>query len=336
MAAETKIEWADATANFWEGCTQVSPACDHCYAKARAERFGTVEWNGPPREVKAGYGVIHALEHRALYHPNFTPLVFVNSLSDFFDKLAPVQWRTKALLHIVRAQRCRFLLLTKRIGNVERMIEEAGHGWPPNAWLGITVVNQEEADRDIPKLLAAKAALKIPRVFLSIEPMLGPIALSTLPSVSGIGRHLDALGWIDPHSDLGGGGVDWVICGGESGRDARPMHPDWARSLRDQCVAAGVPFMFKQWGEFAPVDEDQCPTRFGPDCEAFRTMCSNGFVGPLTKDAIWLHRPRDYPQCWPADQDGDSICNVTLMKRVGKSRAGRLLDGAEHNGRPAP
>lgn len=313
MATDTKIEWCDATANFWEGCTQISPACDFCYAKARAERFGSVEWNGPPREVRAGYGVMHALEHRALYHPDFTPFVFVNSLSDFFDKLAPAQWRAKALLNMVRAQRCRFLLLTKRIGNVEKMIEEAGHGWPPNAWLGSTVVNQEEADRDIPKLLLAKAALSIPKVFLSIEPMLASIDLSDRNNGWYFHNYLSGNKWHD-----GPGlstvkrdepGIDWVICGGESGRGARPMHPDWARSLRDQCAAAGVPFMFKQWGEWGPDYKHGAPiVCFRPDGSRYN----------------------------PKEPDGWTEKAMQSVYRVGKKAAGRLLDDVEHNGRPQP
>jgi protein gp37 len=111
--------------------------------------------------------------------------------------------------------------------------------WPwPNVWIGATICNQEEADRDLAKLLALPAAKR----FLSMEPLLGPVDL---------GRWLEP-GGLDTDLGLSNPGLDWLIVGGESGPKARPMHPDWARSLRDQCQAAGVPYFFKQWGEFAP------------------------------------------------------------------------------------
>ena len=138
-----------------------------------------------------------------------------------------------------------WLILTKRIGNVMGMCSHDGLMFDQlaNIWLGATVVNQEEADRDIPKLLQIPAKVR----FLSMEPLLGLVDLR-FEDVPGV--MLSRIGT----------GIDWVIVGGESGAKARPMHPDWAYSLRDQCAAAGVPYFFKQWGEYAPTDK-----AFNPD-----------------------------------------------------------------------
>lgn len=302
MAENTKIEWADDTANFWEGCTQISPACDNCYAKARAERFGSVEWNGPPRRVMAGFEVVKASRRQAMTSGQ-KRFVFVNSLSDFFDNQAPSHWRYAAMDAIAAAPECTFLLLTKRIGNVAGMVGEHWSHWPENAWLGITVVNQEEADRDIPKLLEVKSQLRIPRAFLSCEPLLGPIDLANVAERRSYASHVLKGYRHDmgvPMSDLPSS-IDWVIAGGESGKNARPMHPDWARQLQFQCAASGVPFMFKQWGEWAPGS-------MFPEAIPSGEYCDFG-------------QPTDYPE-------------EHAVWRVGKARAGRLLDGVEHNGRP--
>ena len=178
--------------------------------------------------------------------------VFCASLADVFDNEVPPAWRVDLLRLIDQTPNLDWLLLTKRIGNVNRMLDEAGSlmpevlTWPkPNVWIGATICNQDEADRDLPKLLAVPAAKR----FLSIEPMLGDVDLSQA-----------CAGYMQDFSVMGSAYLDWVIAGGESGTNARPMHPDWARSLRDQCVAAGVAFFFKQWGEWVG-----CENYFGTD-----------------------------------------------------------------------
>ena len=231
--------------------------------------------------------------------------VFCASLADVFDNEAPTDWRRDLYALIERTPNLDWLLLTKRVGNARAMLNECAFGrWNeaplPNMWLGATVVNQEEADRDIPKLLAVPAAKR----FLSMEPLLGPVDLIT------DGLMFDACRWCSdcsPDPDTGAvehcrrcewtgksdeAGIDWVIVGGESGPHARPMHPQWARSLRDQCVAAGVPFFFKQWGEWAP------------NC-----LCN------LEMDMA--HRETKRPE---PGKPG-------VMFRCGKQAAGRLLDG---------
>lgn len=178
--------------------------------------------------------------------------VFCSSLSDWLDNEVPIEWLIDLLDVIRQTPNLDWLLLTKRIGNFGSRLDKARRycceerrdlsvsvwNWmangdaPPNVWLGATVVNQAEVDRDIPKLLSTPAAVR----WISVEPMLGPIDLDYWP-IYGPDREQM---------------LNWVVCGGESGPAARPMHPDWARSLRDQCVTAGVPFLFKQWGEHAP------------------------------------------------------------------------------------
>jgi protein gp37 len=189
--------------------------------------------------------------------------VFCASLADVFDNEVPTEWRID-LLGLIRATpNLDWLLLTKRIGNVRAMVTRNWlggdglhlHGWPSNCWLGATICNQEEADRDIPKLLATPAAVR----FLSMEPLLGPVQFRWQPyahQADGIGcrEYLERQGSVNEYEALRK--IDWVIAGGESGPSARPMHPDWVRSLRDQCAAAGVPFLFKQWGEWAGAGSD--------------------------------------------------------------------------------
>lgn len=181
------------------------------------------------------------------------PRVFCSSLADVFDNEVDQLWREDLWTLIESTPNLDWLLLTKRVGNVKEMVPSywlAGE-WPSHVWLGATVVNQEEAERDIPKLLDIPAAIK----FVSIEPMLGPIDLTAIERTQSPGYFGDCLQWYhQPHGERNTKwqGIDWVICGGESGPNARPMRPYWVRTLRNQCYAADVPFLFKQWGEWAP------------------------------------------------------------------------------------
>lgn len=314
MSANTAIEWADHTFNPWTGCQPVSLGCDGCYAAAWAKRAGRdfatrkrtktwgdpVRWNNQHQEFFAAHGRRQR--------------VFCASLADVFDNQVDPQWRIDLLELIAACPNLDWLLLTKRIGNAESLLDEAlnvmSHGvtwwrdmpWP-NVWIGATVCNQDEADRDIPKLLATPAAVR----FLSIEPMLGPVDLNytrqrIAAQRSQLARAINGEPWLD-----------WVICGGESGPKARPMHPDWARSLRDQCAAAGVPFMFKQWGawEVASIVNGHF------DCDMARNAAHWVDVDGS------LHKPSSL-----------GLTNAYAMVKVGKKAAGRLLDGIEHSGFP--
>lgn len=299
MSENSKIEWTDHTFNPWEGCQKVGPGCDHCYAETRNARFagGTaINWGpgAPRRRTSASnwnkpllwnkqadaFMAAHGRRQR----------VFCASLADVFDNAVDPQWRIDLWDLIKATPNLDWLLLTKRIGVVASWA--ALWPLPANVWLGATIVNQAEADRDIPKLLAVPAA----RRFLSMEPLLGAVDL--MPMF----EHRAEV-WNDT-------GVDWVIVGGESGPGARPMHPAWARDLRDQCKDAGVPFLFKQWGEWAPTWT-----------EAHAYIGFHAPMDPAGAGAIAGTRMGTYPneRIWP-------------VVKVGKKEAGRLLDGVQHDG----
>lgn len=302
MSEHTPIEWADATWSPWEGCTKVSLAatggggCDNCYAARmngwlrNAENWGS----GAPRRAYSAAHWEKPERWNAKAAREGKRLRVFPSVCDPFDNEVPQLWRTRFFALIDRTPHLTWLLLTKRIGNAARMLRaDVPEGVRASEWehvlLGATVVNQPEADRDIDKLLAIDAAGH----FISYEPALGPLDATRWLTERPVYRGDDTSGFIDY-----GQALAWVIAGGESGPHARPAHPDWFRSLRDQCAAAGVPFLFKQWGEWAP------------NC-----LCGTP------------HAHRDTPRPEP----GKRGC----MFRCGKAAAGRLLDGVEHNGVPA-
>lgn len=334
MSDRSKIEWTDATFNPWIGCTKVSPGCDHCYAEALDRRFAVsshaMHWGaGKARRRTSESNWRQPRRWNAAHHAFFAAhgrrrRVFCASLADVFDNEVPPEWRVDLFRLIEATPNLDWLLLTKRIGNAAQMmfLARGGHlPLLPNLWIGATVVNQEEADRDVPKLLDTRAAVR----FVSIEPLLGDIRLGSFlqraPSAAFADGRVtrDMPAW----TRIGATAIDWVICGGESGRHARPMHPDWARSLRDECSAAGVPFLFKQWGEWLPwhhftdarIDDPPEATRFA----------TREWLGDR-----WIDIGR--PDFW-GSKDGD-IDDMQCVGRVGKKAAGRLLDGREWNGFP--
>lgn len=328
MTANTKIEWADHTFNPWIGCTKVSLGCDRCYAEADFDkRRHIVQWGqGQARKRTAPSTWAMPIKwDREAKRLGVRHRVFCASLADVFDNEVDPQWLEDLFVLIAYTPNLDWLLLTKRIGNALRMVDD-GRWFPshwPNVWLGASIVNQEEADRDIPKLLAIPAHKR----FLSMEPLLGPVDIrkfmwpvhprwpakyntpaEAIADGVEVTYHRQALiskAWADQL-------VNWVIVGGESGHGARPMHPDWARSLRDQCTAAGVPFLFKQWGEFLPaLANGDDPTLDAPDSKLF---WSDG-------------------QKW--DRFDGQRAAVDLVARVGKKAAGRLLDGRTWDEVPA-
>lgn len=302
MAENSNIEWTTHTFNPWIGCQKVGPGCDHCYAEVwdargltqRESRWGahaartitgSANWHKPLAWNKAARG----MDQR--------PRVFCASLADVFDNHPSILpgWRLTLWELIKATPNLDWMLLTKRPGNIAKMLpEDWGNGYQ-NVWLGCTVVNQEEADRDIPKLLSVPSAVH----FLSMEPLLGRVDLTPHLHEKRIGADLSV--------EAGGGSRHWtipaldlVIVGGESGTNARPMNPKWARSLRDQCNAAGVAFHFKQWGEFRPPmnEADEREIRAG-----------NGFGASIMPNGTF----------------GNPFGSAVV--RVGKKAAGRLLDG---------
>ena len=255
MGENSSIEWTHHTFNPWIGCQKVGPGCDHCYAEtwdARGLHQRERRW-GPhaarTRTSAANWRKPLAWD-RAAAAASQRKRVFCASLADVFDSHQSIlpKWRADLWALIRATPNLDWMLLTKRPGNIAKMLPpDWGGGWP-NVWLGCTVVNQDEADRDIPKLLAVPAAVR----FLSIEPLLGPITFRWRPFVNW-DAELKREGSVNGYDGLTS--LDLVIVGGESGPGARPMHPDWARSLRDQCIQTGVSFHFKQWGEWVSVSE---------------------------------------------------------------------------------
>lgn len=310
---DTTIEWTRGddgsrgkTWNPVTGCEKVSPGCDHCYAETLSERFrGT-----PGHYFENGFDVQLRPDKLDLPLRWRKPRkVFVNSMSDLFHDSVPADYIIDVFAVMAKAKQHTFQVLTKRHARMRSLLSDGGFAremwyrlgiveypevldevWPlPNVWLGVSAEGQKWADIRIPALLDTPAAVR----FISAEPLLGPITLSG-----------DALGHYyggDPREDITG--LDWVIVGGESGPKARPMHPDWARSLRDQCVDAGMPFHFKQWGEWAAlVHPDDAGAELYVQREDGRTATDDDLFHIST--GHW----------WG-------------VRRVGKKRAGRLLDG---------
>lgn len=214
MSDGSTIEWTHATWNPVRGCTKVSPGCKHCYAETFSERFRGV----PGHPFEQGFDLRLVPESLGLpLRWGRGRLIFVNSMSDLFHERIPVDYITRVMTVIRSAPQHQFQILTKR---VERLAEYARvHELPPNAWFGASVENSAYTWRiDVLRKVSARVR------FLSVEPLLGPV------------------GQIDLR------GIHWVIVGGESGHHARPMDAAWVREIREQCVAAGVPFFFKQWG----------------------------------------------------------------------------------------
>ena len=220
----------------------MSPGCDHCYAETLAKRWGFDVWGpGKPRRFFEQKHWDEPLRwERAAAKAGVRRRVFCASMADVFDNEVPSEWRRELWKLIAITPYLDWLLLTKRIGNVSKV---AGFfdGWPRNVWLGASVVNQEEADRDIPKLLRVPAG----RHFISYEPALDQVLLRG--------------NWVWPISPEG---LDWVIMGGESGPKARPMSPGWARYMRDQCKEFGVAFFMKQMTKKAPIPDDLMVRQF--------------------------------------------------------------------------
>lgn len=366
MADHTHIEWTDATWNPVRGCTRVSAGCQHCYAETVAGRFSgpgqpyeglihpsTRGWNGQVRLVPEALAIPWRWTRGRR--------IFVNSMSDLFHPAIPFEFIAAVFFVMSHTTRHTYQVLTKR---PERMLEffewvakyddgdhadfmlttaevcgkdrfsdlssamdsgiynaahtvdalkalpwtparggsggydNCGPGWPyENVWLGVSVEDQAAADERIPLLLQCPAAVR----WISAEPLLGPVDLTNVQRRRGYGANVLAGYRHDfgiPIEDLPAK-IDWVVVGGESGQGARPMRPGWVRDLREQCDSAGTPFLFKQWGEWHPCGRFPSPITF----TAGQT---------LTVD--------------PASN----------MARIGKKRAGRLLDGVLHDAYPEP
>lgn len=273
--SKTKIEWADKSWNPVVGCTKISPGCQNCYAERMAARLENIAY-------KTGNQKLHDKYYPTItYNGTWTgkvslcpdaldePLrwkkpsrIFVCSMGDLFHEDVEPSFIQDVFWKMEECSQHIFMVLTKRPERMRKLLHVFYKGsqriLPKHIWLGVTAENQEQADKRIPILLQIPAAVR----FISYEPALGPVDFGLVG---------------------GPGDPDWIIAGGESGPHARPAHPDWFRSAREQCQAAGVPFMFKQWGEYAPN---------------------------------WLN-----------DDNEKEIPGSIWMDRMGKKKAGRLLDG---------
>jgi protein gp37 len=277
MGKNSSIEWTDHTFNPWWGCAKVSAGCENCYAEVWAKRVGESIWGQKADrrfftdkhwQEPLKWNLDAQLSTRRMR-------VFCASMADVFeDRKDLIPWRQRLWLLITQTPWLDWLLLTKRPQNIEKCVPWT-ENWPSNVWLGTTVENQDAADERIPLLLKHPAA----RRFLSCEPLIGPVDLSAWTKDSPKQLHK----------------IDWVIAGGESGAHSRPMLPSWARRLRDQCQHSKIPFHFKQWGHWAPVE------------------------GPIIK-AIRKSGVREF---W------DEVSGLNIfMEPKGKKIAGRYLDGA--------
>jgi protein gp37 len=282
MGANSQIEWTHHTFNPVTGCQKVGPGCDNCYAEGWAKRSGLVKWGAGEarRPTSESYWRQPLKWDREAAAAGERRRVFCASLADVFDNAWPDGIRARLWDLIKATPNLDWMLLTKRPGNIGNMLpvpfDFERHY--PNVWLGCTVVNQAEADRDIPKLLAMSATVR----FLSMEPLLGPVVLRSE--------------WL--------AALDLVIVGGESGPRARPMHPDWPLSLRDQCVTAGVAFHFKQWGEWAPSSPEEAA---GNPRSGWRCLKGHPHV--------------------PAQAELYPEAGAAFIEHKGKKVAGRLLEG---------
>ncbi|MCX5066604.1 phage Gp37/Gp68 family protein [Micromonospora lupini] len=336
MAEFSGISWCDHTFNPWWGCAKVSPACRFCYANTTDTRWGGKHWGrtAPRRMMSEGYWAKPKRWNREALAAGKPLFVFAASMADVFEDHPDVPDARRRLWDLIeQTPALVWMLLTKRPENVAAMVPW-DRAWPSNVWLGVSAENQRFADQRIPLLLTQSATRK----FVSAAPLLGPVNLDPAYcdahgrsevvtdeggqewcgycAADGFTGELSYGHWLDPLN----GGIDWVITEGESGAKARPTHPDWFRSLRDQCQTAGVYFHHKQNGEWhhrfpadwSPADAWTNPQRHRwVDPVTGKTKPFAEFTG--TDDRAWAH-----------------------VARVGLKAAGRLLDGELHDARPFP
>jgi protein gp37 len=358
MASKTKIEWADATWTPLQArrrdtgktgvhCVKVSEECKNCYSERHNQRSLPAHGTGLPFTVLSTEKVEMFLNPDILEHPlrwKRPRTIFVCSQTDLFGEFVPDELIDRVFTVMALCPQHRFLVLTKRAERMHQYcssnenamlmagvlglavagikgsklththVDDGLTGFSlQNVWLGVTAGTQKTANERIPWLLKTPAAER----FLSAEPLLEALDLTNILWHGDHYNSVDALRGGINHPLHGVikqpiGKLGWVVTGGESGPGARPMHPDWARSLRDQCVAAGVPFHFKQWGEW------QNGSGLNPAND--RVVLNDGMV--LGVDL--QHVEYEVRTNWNSYRS-------TMMSRVGKKAAGRLLDGREWN-----
>lgn len=339
MADHTHIEWTDATWNIVTGCSLVSPGCTNCYAMKLAGTRLRDHWSRADLTIDSKAGPVWNGQVRFNAQWLDQPLrwakprkIFVAAHGDLFHDGVAMHWLDQIFAVMALCPQHVFQVLTKRPEWMQQYVSgfgDAEHGpawrtrgrvqqamrqidpdtslyqWPlPNVWLGVSVEDQVRADERIPVLLDTPAAVR----WISAEPLLGPVDLTTIQVHGGDCEIYPLKGTTDcinaegePHPDVPA--LDWVVAGGESGPGARPMHPGWARALRDQCAAAGTPFLFKQWGDYLPQDQT--------DASGLQWVVGHS-------------DPRNH------DWEPQGFASI----RIGKKAAGRRLDGVQHDGYP--
>lgn len=328
--SKSNIEWTQRVWNPTVGCSKQSEGCKNCYAirmawrhihnpKTRHKYAGTVAMQGNQPNWTGKVNLLEDVLTEPLRVKKPTTW-FVNSMSDLFHPNIPFEFIDRVFAVMAISPQHTFQVLTKqpqraldyfkgiRKQSVEFEIEAhllyRPHKieWPlPNVWLGASVENQKAADERIPLLLQVPAAVR----FLSCEPLLGRVDL------------IPPMNYPIPGTKDYAPPINWVIAGGESGPRSRPMHPDWARSLRDQCAVAGVPFFFKQWGEYVPKD--------------IMEILNRQYYMPKNIIGTYLNEKGHYCGFESLKHSG---FEYQSMYKVGKKAAGRLLDGVEHNALP--
>lgn len=338
MAQDSKIEWCDHTRNFWSGCTEVSPACAHCYARAMSKRnriYGQwgkgaprawhgdgaakeiARWNRMAASCGTGHGASSCPVCSGPQGPR-RPRVFINSMSDWLDDEVPVEWLAKLLDSIRLAPNLDFLLLTKRPENWRERMERAlchaeGLDYEDKNWVNVPgpdtdlgdFINQWTGDNPPPNIWIGTTAENQEWADKRRE------HLRAIPAVCHFVSYEPALGPIDW---TGWDFLKWLISGGESGGKARPSHPWWHRAARDYAAKHGIAYLFKQWGEWVATDAllHSDPIRTEP-CRGAAYVGHDGKVWPVS----------------------DAPCSTYLVRHVGKAKSGRILDGVEHNGFPS-
>jgi len=336
--SKSKIEWTDAVWNPITGCTKISEGCRNCYAERMSKRLAG----------RCGYPIDNPF--KVTLHPDKLekPLkwkkprkIFVNSMSDLFHDDVPFEFIEELFCSMENYDQHTYMVLTKRPKRMMEFIywfirrcsdDSVGREYhiPPHIWLGVSVENQATADERIPLLLQTPAAVR----FISAEPLLGLVDLASPYTTELFNKCAkeDVLysrlepeiintdsqtGYTDSSYDEKLPGIHWVIVGGESGPGARPMHPDWVRSLRDQCTTANVPFFFKQWGEWVP---------YRPSTSGFAFL-----DGPTLPERCTNHHRLH--EGWEFNNH-EEFPKWMAALRIGKKKAGRELDGRTWDEKP--
>lgn len=279
MAKNSHIEWTTHTFNPWWGCQKISPACDNCYAETWAKRVGETLW-GQDADRRF-FGDVHWQQpikwNQEAAREGRRPRVFCASMADVFEPRSILNDERDRLWDLIKqTPNLDWLLLTKRPQYILSM-SPWGANWPHNVWVGTSVENQRLAELRLPDLLSVPAVVR----FLSCEPLLGPLDLSS---------------WVDrPPLNP----INWVIAGGESGARSRPMHPHWVTGLLNQCERAAIPFHFKQWGHWAPASPGEGKSQkpmlvVGDDNPVQMIAVGKKAAGRILQGTTWDSLPQSF------------------------------------------